>query len=103
MQPAAPRPEVDESAVAAELDSMLRTLEPHAAALTPRRPAPEPVRRDQCASCSNVVASWEEVLGCVVCDRPLCAKCQDESFVEGRPGLCTKCDEERRRAGDPRV
>ncbi len=97
------QPAVDEAAIDAELDSMLESLEPPPAVPALRRPAVEPIRHDVCASCGTDVASWEEVLGCVVCDRPLCAKCQDASFAESRPGLCPSCDAERRHGGDPRV
>ncbi len=54
---------------------------------------PRPETRE-CAGCGEPTESWAEA--CVTCDRPLCGDCQNESFSEGRPGLCPSCDRTRR-------
>ncbi len=59
----------------------------------PNSPAEKPGPAE-CAGCGEPTESWAE--SCVTCDRPLCSDCQNESFSEGRPGLCPSCDRTRR-------
>jgi len=74
-----------------ELESVLQQLE-HAAALLPSartpRPAAAPVER--CVSCGGQVTAYSEQ-SCVVCERPMCDTCLEQSVVDGRPSVCPTC------------
>jgi hypothetical protein len=74
-----------------EFESVLSELgqAPAAAPTAPSRPPPSSAT-DRCVSCGALVTAYSEQI-CVVCDRPLCDKCLDQTALEAHPAVCAAC------------
>jgi hypothetical protein len=74
-----------------DLESVLEQFGGDATARLPSAAPPRPqASMDRCVACGAAVTGYSEQ-ACVVCDRPLCDRCLEQSVAEGRPAVCPLC------------
>jgi len=74
-----------------ELETVLAELERDGADLQTRaRPRPDTTPPEVCGGCGGAVTSYSEQ-ACVVCGKPLCESCLDQSVTDQRPSICPSC------------
>lgn len=74
-----------------EFESMLADIEQGTrAAPSPASLRQHPAPLDRCVGCGTSVNVYSEQ-ACIVCDRPLCDRCLEQSVIDGRPATCAAC------------
>jgi hypothetical protein len=74
-----------------EIEATLAQLEMEAArALPAARPTPAVANGQRCIGCGAAVAAYSEQ-ACILCERPLCDACLEESISDERPAVCPTC------------